>query len=129
MMTRAGRAQQAAVFLQRFHQVNNDLEREAALDQINELYPDFDCRYHKAYGLAIFVKPSAASVVPKALTYHANVIIEVDTNGFGTLRKCKVGTPGERMTAVDLAKLFNFSLTIPESLRLTRWAAIEEDWI
>jgi hypothetical protein len=128
-MPSAGRAQQVAGHLARFLQVHNDLEREAILDQINALYPDFDCRHHKTYGLGIFVKPTAAAVVPTSLAHFANVIIEVDSNGFGKLRKCKAGAAGERMTAVDLAKSFGFPLAVPDSLRLTRWAAIEEDWI
>lgn len=126
-MSFAGKAQQVAVFLQRYQQVNNDLERWAVLDQINSLYPDLECRHHVTHGIAIFVKPGA--LIPRSLHFHANVVIEVDANGLGTLKKCKLGGPGERMTAVDLAKLFQFSLTVPGTLRLTRWAAIEEDWI
>ncbi len=122
------KAQQASVLVQRYHQVKNDPERLAALDRINDLYRGLECRHDTRLGLAIFIT-QADVTVPKALSFGANIIIQVDAKGLGTILKCKVGKPGERMTAVDLAKSFNFSLTVPDGLRLTRWAAIDEDWI
>lgn len=127
-MSLVRKAQQASVLIQRYHQVKNDPERLAALDRINDLYRGLECRHDARLGLAVFIT-KADVAVPKALSFGANVIIEVDAKGFGKILKCKVGGPGERMTAVDLAKSFNFSLTVPDGLRLTRWAAIDEDWI
>lgn len=122
----AGCAQAAGPLLQRYARVQNDAEKAATVEALNEVFQDIRFRHLAKDRLLVYYLEGRIIKIPASVRMHASLILKVQLDGRAVVEKDRGGRPGRLIPAMEL--LAELGGVIP---RRSRWEMIgnDEDWI
>ena len=122
------RAQGAALMVRRYNAVQNDGEKESAVEMLNEMFADIRCHHNPTLGLVTYFNSTKMKNLPHSLTFGSNVVIQVRQDGRGVIQKNRFGLSGLVVPTLEMARRLKISV-ISELTCKSRVDLINEDWI